>query len=399
MKTPSQQLLELICLSFRTETLRRLTLSKPVGDVSQRFTARLVLGRGKPLLAWEESLSGGKVRHHTCTYEEIETFLAPLLSSYGQVNLSTGAGDAELRRSKKGTEVLLGGAALLKKLTEGKGELRTYLGDLDRKKKHLLTGKEPFLFPLGITDASGRIHDKKQGKFRQINRFLEHIEEIYPSLPEAGKLVVYDLCCGKSYLSFAAYYYLCHLRGREVDMLCMDLKEDVMADCADTARAIGFSGMRFLAGDVRRTPRDVTPHLVLSLHACDIATDIVLDTAAALGAEVILSTPCCHRYLNDKLQMPSLDFVARYPHLRGKLCEVLTEGIRLARLRAAGYTVMALEMTDPDDTPKNTLLRAVRRRGFSPDSAEGKRLREEYEQLLHLVLGEDISGYLKEIRL
>ena len=172
-----------------------------------------------------------------------------------------------------------------------------------------------------------------------------------------------------------------------------------MADCADTAHAIGFSGMRFLAGDVRRTPRDVTPHLVLSLHACDIATDIVLDTAAALGAEVILSTPCCHRYLNDKLQMPSLDFVARYPHLRGKLCEVLTEGIRLARLRAAGYTVMALEMTDPDDTPKNTLLRAVRRRGFSPDSAEGKRLREEYEQLLHLVLGEDISGYLKEIRL
>lgn len=395
---PTEELLSLCVRAAESETLRKLTFSKPAGDAPLRITARLSLVRGKRILACEETHPGGKVRHTAAAFEELPAFLTPLIASYGQINLSTGAGDAEFRRSKKGKETLLGAAPLSRKLAGEKTGFETFVENLDRQKNYFLTGKEPFLHLLGVSDATGRVRDKKQSKYRQINRFLEHIDEIYSVLPSDGTLHIYDLCCGKSYLRFAVYYFLHDLRGREVDMLCMDLKEDVIRECAVWAREAGFDGMRFAAGDIRETPRDITPDLVISLHACDIATDIVLDTATALGAKVILSTPCCHRYLNDRIHMPSLEFVTRYPHLRGKLCEALTEGIRLARLRAAGYTVAALELTDPDDTPKNTLLRAVRRENFRPDSPEGARLSAEYEGILHLVLGEDISGYLKEIR-
>jgi SAM-dependent methyltransferase len=397
--TAAEKLLSLCVTASQNETLRKLTFSKPLSNESpERITARLSVTRGKHILACEESYAGGKVRHTAASFDELDSFLSPLIAAYGQINLSTGAGDAEFRRSKKGKETLFGAAPLEKKLAGEKSDFEVFVEGLDRQKNYLLTGKEPFLIYLGISDETGRVHDKKQGKYRQINRFLEHVETIWDVLPTQGLLHVYDLCCGKSYLSFAVYYYLHEVRGREVDMLCMDLKEDVIRDCAAIARAVGFTGMRFLAGDIRKTPRDTVPDLVISLHACDIATDIVLDTAAELGAKVILSTPCCHRYLNDRLKMPALDFVARYPHLRVKLCEALTEGIRLARLRAAGYTVAALEMTDPDDTPKNTLLRAVKRGDLRPDSAEAIRLREEYTAILQSVLGDNAGDYLKEIR-
>ena len=130
-------------------------------------------------------------------------------------------------------------------------------------------------------------------------------------------------------------------------MLCLDLKPDVMAFCADAAERLGFTGLRFLCEDVRRTPRE-EPHLVISLHACDVATDLVLKTAVSLGAEVILSTPCCHRTLARHLDCPPLAFVSREPQLRQKLAEALTDGLRTLYLAAAGYRVTALELTDPN---------------------------------------------------
>ncbi len=396
-RTPQENFIELCTLTAARQTLRKLTLSKPLNPTdAQRTVGRLSLLRGQEIIAFEETLGGGKVRHTACPISDLAAELPALLSRYGQANLSTGAGDAELRCSKKGKAVLLGATPILRAMEAG-GKVNTFVESLNREKHYTLSGKEDFLIRLGVSDKNGRIHDKKQGKYRQINRFLEHVEEIYSALPAKGPLLVYDLCCGKSYLSFAVYFYLTQTKGREVEMLCMDLKEDVMRDCAAIAGDLGYDGMHFVAGDIRLTPRDKSPHLVISLHACDIATDIVLDTATALGAEVILSTPCCHRYLNDKLQYPALEFVSRYPHLRGKLCEALTEGIRLARLRAAGYTVTALEMTDPDDTPKNTLLRAVRRHNFSSTSPEAEALRREYDALLHMLLGDNAPRYLKEI--
>lgn len=397
--TPRETLTELICTAAARGTLRRLTLSKPVSGAAVRVVGRLSVARGQNVLAMEETLGGGKVRHSALRVETLCDTLPALTAQYTQVNLMTGAGDAELRTSKRGQETLIGGEALLRRLRSDGTPLSTFVESLNREKQYLLAGDEPFLRALGVSDASGRVHDKKQGKYRQINRFLEYVAEIYDDLPKSGTLTVYDLCCGKSYLSFAVYYYLHTLRGREVDMLCMDLKEDVIAYCRGVAEEAGFSGMRFVAGDIRLTPRDVSPDLVVSLHACDIATDIVLDTAADLGAKVILSTPCCHRYLNHRLADPALAFVSAYPHLRGKLCEVLTEGLRLARLKSRGYAVTASELTDPDDTPKNTLLIARKRADFRADSAEAAALTAEYRALVTRLAGGDPDDYLKEIRL
>ena len=131
--------------------------------------------------------------------------------------------------------------------------------------------------------------------------------------------------------------------------------------------------------------------MVISLHACDIATDIVINKAAELGAKVILSTPCCHRHINDKISNPALSFVTDYPHLCNKLGDVLTDAIRVARLEAAGYSVSALELVDPDDTPKNTLIKAIKR-GEAKEAAK-----ERYDAILDFVLGEKKSEYLRNI--
>ena len=147
--------------------------------------------------------------------------------------------------------------------------------------------------------------------------------------------------------------------------------------------------MRFVCDDVTNTPCGEVPDMVISLHACDVATDIVIDTAIALGAKVVLSTPCCHRYMNGKVMAGELDFVTRYPHLSGKLCEAMTDAIRAMRLEANGYNVSVAELTDPENTPKNTLIRAIKRGGIDEKKAI------EYKAVLRFVLGDGADDYLK----
>lgn len=378
--------------------LRRATLSRPENGDGSRISARVCTHKGELLLATERRERDGKVYHKNIPLAALEEALPALAAPYQQINLATSLGDAEYKRSAKGKEVFLGGDKLRRALTAATPSFADALTEaLDAKKNYILSGDEPFLLALGISDARGRVHDKKQAKFRQINRFLEHVRDIERYLPKEGTLLIYDLCCGKSYLSFAVYHYFHNIKGRDVEMLGMDLKEDCMRFCANVARELGFSGMTFRAGDVRLVPRERAPHLVLSLHACDIATDIVLHFAAAVRAGVILSTPCCQHDLLDKVNVPALSFVTDYPKLAGKLSEALTDALRLARLRTLGYETAALELTDPDDTPKNTLLRAVYKTGFDPCSTAAARAREEYRAALRFVLGRDADDYPENI--
>lgn len=384
----TSKLTELIKLAFDTGAMRKLVFSQPLEGEIRRVVGRLAENRGRRLLALEYSLPGDTVKHKNLTRDEVVPYIGELISAYRQINLITDRGEAELRVTKSGKPALLGGDKLLRALTDGGADFERAIETLDKKKNYILSGSEDFLISLGVSDKSGRVHDKKQGKFRQINRFLEHVEGIYGNLPAEGTLLVYDLCCGKSYLSFALYYYLTAVKGRSVDMLGVDLKRDVIRWCEAEAERLGYVGMRFAADDIKNIPSDRRPDLVVSLHACDVATDIVINRAIELSAGVILSTPCCHRYLNDRIDMAGLEFVTRHPHLRNKLCEAVTDAIRLARLEAAGYKVSAPELTDPDDTPKNTLIRAIR-------TGTPERTYESYEEILKLVLGGKTEGYLK----
>lgn len=379
----------LVEVAFSSGAIKKLVFSRPSRGEEKKVTARLVKHKERRILACEYALPGDTVRHRNFTESELHEAITELASIYMQANLITPVGEAELKRSKSGKLSLLGGDKLKRALSGGSG-FDTVQESLDTRKNYILRGDEDFLISLGISDKTGRVHDKKQGKFRQINRFLEHIENIFADLPYEGELIVYDLCCGKSYLSFAVYYYLTAVKKRAVNMLGIDLKRDVITWCQKEAERLGYTGMRFVTDDIKNLPRDVKPHLVISLHACDVATDIVINSAISLGAHVILSTPCCHRYLNDKLRSPQLEFVSRFPHLRNKLCEALTDAIRLARLEEAGYRVAAKELTDPDDTPKNTLIEAV---------YVGKRHKHasSYDDILAYVLGEGKDDYLKEL--
>ena len=393
---------ELVALTAEKALLRRFVLSKPATpDTAQKVSARLSVRRGQKILFFEESYPGGRVRQFALSLPEIASVLPDKIASYLQADLLTPIGDAALLRSKKGTETLRGEARLRRALAESDGTpLLSTLTKLDREPRRILSGDEPFLRALGVTDERGRVHDKRQPKFRQINRFLELTSDIYDELPGGdAPLLVYDLCCGKSYLSFALYHYLTAVRRRRVEMLCVDLKADVIAFCEGVARDAGFlfteesGGMIFRAQDIRRLPRDRRPDLVVSLHACDVATDVTLDAAADLGAKVILSTPCCHRYLDRKIVSPELSFVTKHPKLRGKLAESLTDALRCLRLEAAGYEVTAAELVDPDDTPKNTVLRAIKR----PDPAKMREASLAYEAAKRFLLGDGADNYLSDL--
>lgn len=328
-----------------------------------------VSGKTKPVQAGQENLPldspSGQTRDR----------LTGLIAACDQINLITTAGNAEFRRSRNGAEILLGAAKVraaldAAQLPGGSAPRKIDIAGHDRVKQHILTGAEPFLIRLGVSDANGRVHDKKQPKFRQINRFLELIRDTESALPATGCLHICDLCCGKSYLSFAVYHYFTAIRHREVHMVGVDMKADVMDACNDIARDLGMTGLSFLCADISLYESDEPVDMVISLHACDTATDLVLGKAIEWKAKVVLSTPCCHHELNRTLNCPELEFIARHSLLRQKLCDAATDALRLARLEAAGYEVAALELIDPEETPKNVMLRGVRR--YDPSSSRCK---------------------------
>ncbi len=385
---PLLELGELIASTFSHGVLHKVIFSKPSDRTVKRAVISLRIIGTRTVLQLETFTTDNKAYHLNIDLaeESIKEKLAEIASGYSQVNIITTAGEAEYRRAKSGKDVLLNGDRLRRAMEAGKGTAVRPQGN-NKEKQHILTGDEPFLKYLDVSDHGGRVRDKKQAKFRQINRFLEQVRDILPYLPEEGTIRICDLCCGKSYLSFAIYHYLTVTLGRRVEMTGMDLKEDVIEYCNATAKALKFDGLTFYCGDIGNYDIGEKVHLVVSLHACDTATDMVLDKAMAWGADVILSTPCCHHELNQKLNCPTLSFIADYGMLRQKLCDAATDALRLKLLEANGYQTAALELIDPEDTPKNVLLRAIRSKKFDPGQAAAKRAMAEYEAAKAFLMG------------
>ena len=376
MNETYQKIVELISLAAEKGVLKKAVFSKSEEKSHVKCNITLRLVGGKTVLQAETLCADNKALHENIALDDI-TRLGEIAFPWAQINLLTTLGDCELRSSKKGKVTLLGGDKLLRALAQG-GALRAKIESNNREKNYILSGNEPFLKLLDVSDENGRVRDKRQSKFRQINRFLELIRDCIGHLPSEGTLRICDLCCGKSYLSFAAYHYFSVVLGRDVKMTGVDLKPDVVAYCNEVAKKLGFDGLEFLHGDVNKYECDEHVHLVISLHACDIATDFVLNKATEWQADVILSTPCCHHEMNHTINCEALSFISKHSMLRQKLCDAATDALRLARLESCGYSVSALELIDPEETPKNIMLRAIKRKGFDPTSPEAKRLQEEY---------------------
>lgn len=387
--TASQKTAAIIKLSADKNALKKAVFSKPSHANILRAVATLRSVGQKAALQIEYFTKDNKALHKNFFLDSdlFETDIASEIAGFMQVNIITFSGDCEYKRSKSGNDTVLGFDKLLRALEAKEAdESPAEMLKNNNKKDYILKGDEPFLKHLGVSDANGRIHDKKQAKFRQINRFLEHIRDVLKHLPE-GDIRICDLCCGKSYLSFAVYHYFANTLGRKVNMTGVDLKRDVVDYCNEVAKALSFDGLEFVCGDITKYETEVKPQLVISLHACDIATDIVLQKAAEWNARVILSTPCCHHELNHKLSCPELDFIAKYSMLRQKLCDAATDAMRLKLLEANGYSTDALELIDPEDTPKNIMLRAIKK-SRKDVRAEEKAL-EEYKQIRKFLMGEN----------
>ena len=342
---------------------------------------------GKRMLQAESFTSDNKAKHENIEIADLPR-LSSLTGGFAQVNVLTTAGDCEYKRSKNGKETLIGTKRVESALPCAQA---VDTSGNDREKNYILSGSEPFLIHLGVSDKNGRVHDKKRPKFRQINRFLEHIRDVMKHLPAEGELRVCDLCCGKSYLSFAVYHYLKNVLGRDVKMTGVYLKVDVIEYCNSVARALGWDGLEFFCMDIMKYETEKPPHLVISLHACDIATDIVLRKAAMWRTDVILSTPCCHHEMNRKLNCPELEFISKYSMLRQKLSDAATDALRLMWLESEGYVCDALELIDPDDTPKNILLRATRRKKADP-AKRAEKAKQEYYKTREFLIGSGILG-------
>lgn len=359
MLTETQEKLLLTAArAFELENARMLVLSKPTEGAAAKMKLVCRTSPKGKLFVLETYLPDGRVTQKNS--EEFPTdALGEGLGRFEQADLITENGDAIYKKSRKGKE-MLNVSPKLRSALEGTAEAKkAEQAPLHKEKNRMLTGAEPFLYELGVSDKNGNVLPSRQSKFRQICRFLEFVRDVCRVLPEDGEINVYDLCCGKCYLSFAVYHYLANILNRKTNMLCADLKDDVLAECEKTAKKLGFDGMTFRCVDIRKLESDIVPHLVLSLHACNTATDIVLETAVRLKARAVLSTPCCHRELSKNIKCAPLEFVTRFGILSDKLCTALTDGLRTLYLEKNGYTVVAAELIDPDDTPKNVMIRAT----------------------------------------
>lgn len=344
------------------ETLIRVILSNPSSkDGVIKIYARPML-KNKSLLFQIEEYTKTQVFHKNLTAGDAGSYLTGKLSSdtssqtasFKNALVETQSFTANVLVSKKGT------ITIKKKMNASAKQPKISLSH-NRKKKYILEEgiPVPFLIDLGVMTQNGSIVNAHYDKFRQINRFLEYIEDILPSLPTGRELRILDFGCGKSYLTFAIYYYLKVLKGYPVRITGLDLKEDVIRHCNELAVKYGYDKLEFLCGDIAYYDGCSQVDMVVTLHACDTATDYALAKAVGWGAKVILSVPCCQHELNKQMKNDLLSPVLHYGILKERMAALMTDGLRAQILEANGYRTQILEFIDMAHTPKNLLIRAV----------------------------------------
>lgn len=251
----------------------------------------------------------------------------------------------------------------------------------NRKKQYIIEEGTavPFMIDLGVMTESGKIIRTRYDKYRQINRFLEFIEDILPELPTDRTVHIIDFGCGKSYLTFAMYYYLKVLKHYDIRITGLDLKQKVIEDCQALADRYGYDGLQFLCGDIADYNGTDEVDMVVTLQACDTATDYALYKAVKWHASVILSVPCCQHELNRKMQCETLSGAFQYGLIKERTAALMTDAMRGQLLEMKGYKTQLLEFIDMEHTPKNILIRGVKSKGLLPKAARKQQM-ENYQK-------------------
>ncbi len=323
-------------------------------DAPSRVRIRPVEVKGEIL--YQASVpEGAKMLHRNYRREELVGFLKESLDgTYSQLQVQGRQADGGVLVSKKGKHTV--------KIKPHEVKENAKILSHNRVKQYILPqGKPvPFLVDLGVMTREGRVREAAYDKYRQINRFLEFIQDVLPKLPKDREITIVDFGCGKSYLTFAMYYFFRELKGYQVKIIGLDLKEDVIRRCSRLAEEYGYDNLQFLQGDIAGYEGLEKADMVGTLHACDTATDFALAKAVQWDAKVILSVPCCQHELNGKIRNDLLAPVLKYGILKERMSALITDGIRANLLESAGYSVQILEFIDMEHTPKNLLIRAVK---------------------------------------
>ena len=339
-------------------SLHRILISgQRTGDGPSKVRIRPVQLRGELYFQCQET-RGTKEFHKNLKKEElIRRVLAWMEHDFRQLQLESDNGMGTVLVSKKGKVTVKWKACM-----NGTGQTLESLAH-NRKKRYLLEEGIPvaFLCDLGVMTQEGKIVHAKYDKFRQINRFLEFIDDILPKLPKDREITILDFGCGKSYLTFAMYYYFRELKKRDVRIIGLDLKDDVIRTCNGLAVKYGYDKLKFYQGDIASYTGESKVDMVVTLHACDTATDFALAKAVAWDAEVILSVRCCQHELNRQIRCDKMAPVMDYGILKERMAALLTDGLRAKLLENAGYETQILEFIDMEHTPKNLLIRAVKK--------------------------------------
>mgnify|MGYP003373364836 FL=1 len=301
-----------------------------------------------------EAFENNQAFHENVSAEEAVIKVQKYMELFKQLQMMTKTVNYTILVSKKGK------VTVQKKGV--KGEVKKVDLSHNRSKKYILEEgvKVPFLYDLGVQTADGKIVKSRFDKFRQINRFLEFIEDILPQLAKDKEVTILDFGCGKSYLTFAMYYYLHELKGYDIRIIGLDLKKDVIRLCNELSEKYGYEKLKFLKGNIADYTGVDEVDMVVTLHACDTATDFALAKAVGWNAKVILSVPCCQHELNGQIQNDMLAPVLKYGLIKERMAALITDALRAEYLEGEGYDAQILEFIDMEHTPKNILIRAVK---------------------------------------
>ena len=339
-------------------------------DRAGKVKVRPVLLKGEVLFQ-ETIYRKTQVFHKNFTVEELLPRLMEYMEKlFGQAQIKGITCEVNILVSKKGKVTvkkreLSKSAANVGKRAENCAENRMDMLSHNKTKQYILKEGQPvdFLVGLGVQTPDGKIAKAKYDKFRQINRYLEFMEDVLDKLPGDRTIHIIDFGCGKSYLTFAMYYYLHKLQGRDIRVTGLDLKADVIEHCNQLAGKLHYDRLHFEQGDIKSYQGTDAVDMVVSLHACDTATDYALEKAVKWGANVIMAVPCCQHELNGQLHCDILQPVLKYGLIKERMAALVTDALRADLLEQQGYDVQILEFIDMEHTPKNLMIRAVKRRG------------------------------------
>ena len=297
---------------------------------------------------------GAQEMHENADTDGIMKLIADMTDDeprFGQLEMKNSESSATVLISRKGHVTV----KERKQKISGISIPANAIGGPDRKKNHILQEGTPvpFLAELGVMNKDGYVVKARYDKFRQINRYLEFVNDILPELERRShRLEIIDFGCGKSYLTFALYHFLHESKGMDVHLTGLDLKKDVIAECSALAQKLGYKDLEFKHGDIADYETTGGVDMVVTLHACDTATDYALYNAIRWNAGVIMCVPCCQHEMNKQIKNKELEPVLKYGIIKERVSALITDAMRAQMLEEQGYNTQILEFIDMEHTPK-----------------------------------------------